>query len=60
VADYSIDGSKEWKQEITRNLHSSTILKEKLNTFLATIASSIMQGGVVILVKSIHSCSSFQ
>ncbi len=48
------------EQEEIRNLHSSTILQEELNTFLTTITSSIVQGSVVILVKSIHSCSSFQ
>jgi hypothetical protein len=47
-------------QEKTRDLHSSPILKEELNTFLTAITSSIVQWGIVILVKSIHSCSSFQ
>jgi hypothetical protein len=42
------------------NLHSSTVLQKKIHTLLAAVASSVMQRGVLVLVKSVHCSTSFK
>jgi hypothetical protein len=36
------------------------MLQEKIDTLLAPIASSVMQRGVLVLVQSVHCCTSLK
>lgn len=47
------------KQE-RENIHSSTMFQKKSDTLFATIASSIVQGGVLIPIQCIHRCTCLQ